>query len=301
MRYPYYLCDVFTEKRFGGNPLAVFPEASGLSDEAMQSIAREFNFSETTFVFPGDARHTRQVRIFTPAREIPFAGHPNIGTACVLKAMGFLGEQHEITFAEKAGTIRLRLSRGTDPLHAELRAPEKLSLGTSLSPELIASALSLQPHDVCTSTHEPQIASVGFPFIFVELQSESALNAVKLHCPGLEAIESKGVVPDIHAYVRLNPDGSSASGVDLQTRMFAPLEGVMEDPATGGANVALAGLLAHLDNKRSGTFQWRAAQGVAMGRPSLLEIQATKQDGAVVETRVGGACVLVADGQFYID
>src|SRR6059058_2312985 len=157
MKYRYYICDVFTERRFGGNPLAVLPQANGLSQHQMQQIAREFNFSESTFVFPARTGHTRHVRIFTPAAEIQFAGHPNVGTAFVLAAAGEFGEINSslsVTFEEEAGlvSVAIRAEKGKI-VSCELAAPQSLSLGKTVRAELVASAVSLNRQDIVTDTH----------------------------------------------------------------------------------------------------------------------------------------------------
>src|SRR5688572_13748492 len=159
MGYRYYICDVFTDTRFGGNQLAVLPEAQGLSDRQMQQIAREFNFSESAFVLPPERGHTRRVRIFTPAAEVPFAGHPNIGTAFVLATTGALGSIDEpitVTFEEKAGLVPIVIDRRAGTLRCELSAPEPLALGKTVSAELLAAAVSLGVDDIVTTTHLPQ-------------------------------------------------------------------------------------------------------------------------------------------------
>jgi trans-2,3-dihydro-3-hydroxyanthranilate isomerase len=291
--YRYYICDVFTDTRFGGNQLAVLPEAQGLSDRQMQQIAREFNFSESTFVLPAEQGHDRRVRIFTPTAEIPFAGHPNVGTAFTLAATGALGRVDgpvTITFEEKAGLVPITIARRNGAIWCELTAPAPLALGPVVSRELLAAAVSLAPEDVITTTHPPQVASVGLPFVVAELRDRNALAHARVHGPGLDAIKALGVVPDVHMYVR------SGDEFDLRTRMFAPYDGVPEDPATGSANCALAALLTGHRPERSGVFTYRIAQGVEMGRPSVLEARSEKRDGEVVWTRIGGASVLVSEG-----
>jgi trans-2,3-dihydro-3-hydroxyanthranilate isomerase len=298
MAYRYYICDVFTNTRFGGNQLAVLPEAVGLSDRQMQQVAREFNFSETTFVLPPERGQTRRVRIFTPTTEIPFAGHPNVGTAFVLATTGGLGSMEEpttVTFEEKAGLVPIAIRRRDGTLWCELSAPERLSLTKTVSAESLASAVSLVPSDVVTKTHLPQVASVGLPFLVAELQDREALARARINPPGFDAIAAQGIRPDILLYTR------SADEFDIRARMFAPFDGVPEDPATGSANCALAGLLSHYDQARDGTFSWRIAQGVEMGRPSVLEASAEKRDGVVLATRVGGASVLVSNGMIDVD
>jgi trans-2,3-dihydro-3-hydroxyanthranilate isomerase len=293
MVYRYYICDVFADTRFGGNQLAVLPEAQGLSDRQMQQVAREFNFSETTFVLPAEQGHTRRVRIFTPAAEIPFAGHPNVGTAFVLAATGALGPIDtalRVTFEERAGLVPITIHRRQGTLWCQLSAPERLSLGKIVPVEVLAGAVSLAPADVVIATHHPQVASVGLPFVVTELRDRSALERARVNGPGFDALVTLGVVPDVHLYVR------SRDQFDIRARMFAPFDGVPEDPATGSANCALAGLLSHCEAAEDGDTSWRIAQGVELGRPSLLEASAEKRGGVVVATRVGGASVLVSEG-----
>ncbi len=293
MRYRYYICDVFTDTRFGGNQLAVLPEAQGLSDRRMQQIAREFNLAESTFVFPAEAGQTRKVRIFTPATEIPFAGHPNVGTAFVLATAGEFGPIEPsiaVTFEEKAGLVPITIQRRAGGLWCELSAPQRLTLGGTVSAETVARAVSLTPDDIVTRTHPPQVASVGLPFLMTELKDRAALQRARVNMDGLEALVAEGITSFIHLYVKSGDD------FDLRARMFAPLGGVPEDPATGSANCALAGLLSHHEAKAGGSFQWRIAQGVEMGRPSVLEARTEKRDGTVVNVWIGGSSVLVSEG-----
>jgi trans-2,3-dihydro-3-hydroxyanthranilate isomerase len=299
MKYRYYTCDVFTETRFGGNPLAVLPQADGLSEQQMQQIAREFNFSETTFVFPARAGHTRHVRIFTPVREVPFAGHPNVGTAFVLASAGEFGEIKSpvtVTFEEEGGLVSVTIHESQGKVAScELMAPQSLSLGKTIPVQLVASAISLDAKDIVTRTHDPQVASVGLPFVIVELKDRSALERARINISGFDALSAEDIMPDVHLYTRVN------DGFDIRARMFAPLSGVPEDPATGSANCALAGLLAHYSEQPNGSFSWRIAQGVEMGRPSTLIARAEKADGVVQATRIGGSCVMVSEGIIQVD
>jgi trans-2,3-dihydro-3-hydroxyanthranilate isomerase len=298
MRYRYFICDVFTTERFGGNQLAVLPEADGLSGREMRSVAREFNYSESTFVARGDDRSTRKVRIYTPTAEIPFAGHPNIGTAFALARAGEFGDIGAgivVTFAEGAGPVPVSVCRDDDGrIYCELTAPQALSLGASVDATRIATALSVGVDDIVTSTHAPQVASVGLPFVIVELASHDALKRARADIPSLERLRDEGIVPDVHAYCR------SGDGFDLRARMFAPLDGVPEDPATGSANCALAALLTHRDERYASGGSWRIAQGVEMGRPSTLYAR-TQREGSVVKTWIGGHSVFVAEGFIEID
>jgi trans-2,3-dihydro-3-hydroxyanthranilate isomerase len=244
-------------------------------------------------VLPAEQGHTRRVRIFTPAAEIPFAGHPNVGTAFVLAATGALGPIDtalRVTFEERAGLVPITIHRRQGTLWCQLSAPERLSLGKIVPVEVLAGAVSLAPDDVVIATHHPQVASVGLPFVVTELRDRSALERARVNGPGFDALVTLGVVPDVHLYVR------SRDQFDIRARMFAPFDGVPEDPATGSANCALAGLLSHCEAAEDGDTSWRIAQGVELGRPSLLEASAEKRGGVVVATRVGGASVLVSEG-----
>lgn len=298
MKYRYCTCDVFTEKRFGGNQLAVLPEALGLSDIQMQQIAREFNFSETAFVLPPEKGHTRKVRIFTPTTEVPFAGHPNIGTAFVLAEIGELGKDKlpgAICFEEKAGLVPIEIQIDINgPTVFELKAPQILTLDVFTSIALLAGALSLNENDFVSTTHPPSVASVGLPFLFAEVRDTSVLARVRINTEAFELL-AKSAVPYIHVYTW--KPGSSK----IQARMFAPLDGVSEDPATGSANCALAALLAHHNPDSSGEFSWRVFQGKEMGRSSLLKVRARKENGCVIASWVAGSCVMVCEGHIDVD
>jgi trans-2,3-dihydro-3-hydroxyanthranilate isomerase len=294
MRYRYYLCDIFTSTRFGGNQLAILPEAQGLNDKQMQNIAREFNLTETAFVFPSEAGYTRKLRIFTPTTEVRFSGHTNIGTAFALATtgeFGTIGSTMQIYFEGKAGVVPVSILKpGGKPLACRLAAPEKLSLGEVVSPQLLAPVISLEPSDIVTETHLPCNASVGLPFVFAELKDLSALQHAEIDLKKLYALAEGGMTPYIHLYIH------SDDNFDLRARVFAPLDGVPEDPATGSANCAIAGILSHYDEAPNGRYKWRIAQGVEMGRPSTLIAEAVKENGKVVKTTISGSCVMVAEG-----
>jgi trans-2,3-dihydro-3-hydroxyanthranilate isomerase len=295
--YEFVTVDVFTDQRFGGNPLAVFPDARGLSDAHMQALAREFNLSETTFVLPpADPANTARVRIFTPRRELPFAGHPNVGTAFVL-ARAAAERRETMTFEEAAGLVPVTILRGVDgqPIGAELEAPHSLSLGDGLPTELLADCVGLDPSDICTEAHHPLVASVGIGFIIAELASREAL--ARAHPDTAAFSEAAGRFPElaahfaVHLYAR-DPDDPAR----LATRMFAPPTGIMEDPATGSANAALAALLVSLAPGEDVTLAFDITQGVEMGRPSRLLAEASKTAEGAVLARIGGDCVPVMRG-----
>jgi trans-2,3-dihydro-3-hydroxyanthranilate isomerase len=296
MKLSFVTADVFTDRRFGGNPLAVVLDGDGLASEQMQSIAAEFNLAETTFVLPPkDPRHTAEVRIFTPRAELPFAGHPNIGTAFVLARLGASYGNvvtEPLAFEEKAGLVRLDLIKEASAVvGARLAAPQPLARGEDVAAEVVAAACSIGVDDIETANHQPGLASCGVAFAFAELRSRSALAAARprpeMFCGRLAADHATGIllyVPD--------RDGD----VDLQVRMFAPLYGVPEDPATGSANVALAGLLASLRAEPDLSVRLRIAKGIDMGRPSLLEASAEKRAGRVTGMWIGGRCVSMMQG-----
>jgi trans-2,3-dihydro-3-hydroxyanthranilate isomerase len=293
----YVTLDVFTAQRFGGNPLAVIPDARGLETEVMQTIAREFNYSETTFVLPpADAASTAQVRIFTPRAELPFAGHPNVGTGYVVATMGSLfgravGEV--LRFEEKAGLVPVRVRRDAGRVTgAELTAPMGLTRGRTLDAASAAACLGLDAAEIVTSSHQPQVASVGLPFLCVELRDRAALAKAS---PRAELFAS--VLPPVGTDAIMLYVGDQARGPGaLRARMFSPLHGVPEDPATGSAGAALSALLADLDPAGDGERRYAIIQGEEMGRPSLLEATVIKRNGTVTETRIGGACAPVMRG-----
>jgi len=297
MKLDFVTVDVFTDRRFGGNPLAVIPDASGLTTEQMQSIAAEFNLAETTFVLPPqDPAHTAQVRIFTPKAEMPFAGHPNVGTAFVLARAGVCHgrkiDGDRLVFEEKAGLVPLDLTReqGT-VVAARLAAPQKLALGDELAPELVAEICGLGSGDIVSASHRPVIASCGNNFVFAEVASRPALARATVRTDLLARHLPMSRAVGIHLYTHANEQG-----VELQSRMFAPLYGVPEDPATGSANVVLIGLLAHFRREPDLTLSKTIGQGFDMGRPSILETTAEKKAGRVVDTFVGGRCVEMLQG-----
>ena len=301
MAFEYTICDVFTSQVFGGNPLAVIHDARGLSQDQMQRIAREFNFSETSFVFPAERGGSRKVRIFTPSREVPFAGHPNVGTACVLASLGQFGSAQQalnIVFEEQAGDVAIQISPTDEGLFlAQIQAPETLQLGASIDPTLIADALEIQPQDLDLSIHPAIEASVGLGFLIVRVGSPQVLAKLQPDSAGFHTLAQFHDSPFVHAYCLAETEHSS---LDIRSRMFAPTDAIPEDPATGSANCALAALLAHYHTDADGDFSWRIAQGVEMGRPSELLAGAQKRAGEVVSSTVAGTTVMVSRGELFL-
>jgi trans-2,3-dihydro-3-hydroxyanthranilate isomerase len=294
MRYKFYTCDVFTTTRFGGNPLAVVLDAGGLTTEQMQLIAREFNYSETTFVLPATQGHTNEVRIFNRKYEMPFAGHPNIGTAFTLATVGALGELAdvtEVTFEEQAGLVPITIQKRQDnTIWCELEAPQKLSVGIRINAARMAAILSLTPDEIIVKTHVPCVASVGVTFVIIELRDLNALQKVRINTVVLAELEAEGIRPSLFTYVH------SQGEFDIRARMFAPLAGTTEDPATGSACCALVAMLTQHHPAQDISLSWRIAQGVEMNRPSRLEARAQKQAGEVTGVWIGGSSVLISEG-----
>lgn len=317
MQRRFVTTDVFTDRLFGGNPLAVVLDAAGLGDAQMQSIAREFNYSETTFVLPPrDAAHTAQVRIYTPRVEVPFAGHPNVGTAFVLaqeRQRQGLPDATSFVFEERAGLVPITLLRevaagtsgsaaGGAVLGAELRAPEALSRRSVVSAESAAACLSLPASAIATQRHAPQVVSVGLPFLVVELDSRASLRAARGNVAAHEALLPLDGADCVFCYARESPAAAAAADAAtvLHARMFAPLDGVPEDPATGSATAATIALLAALDGSARRARQWRIHQGDDMGRPSLLLGRTVPEQGSATAVYVGGRCVAVFAGSLEI-
>lgn len=301
MPYRFYTADVFTDRVFGGNQLAVFPDARGLDEGLMQQIAREFNLSETVFVLPpDDPAHTRRLRIFTPAAEIPFAGHPTIGTAYLLAACGDIplsGEQTGIVFEERVGPVPVSIrARNGKPEFAQLTVAKLPEFGPQPPPAAeLAAMLSLEP-EVLSGLKIPGMVSCGVPFLFVPLRDRDAVRRARLRLDRWEALLSDAWANMVFLFCE---DGERP-GSDLHARMFAPSMGIPEDPATGAAAAALAGFLASADGRPDTALRWVIEQGFEMGRPSILEAEADKQDGRIVAVRVGGAAVVVCKGVLQI-
>jgi trans-2,3-dihydro-3-hydroxyanthranilate isomerase len=297
MKRRYVTVDVFTDRPFGGNPLAVVLDAEGLSTSQMQSITAEFNYAETTFVLPPkNPANTANVRIFTPKAEMPFAGHPNVGTAFVLAHEG-LAQGDKFLFEEIAGLVPMDIVRDKGAVIAtRLAAPQQLAFGEEVTPMLVAEACALDARDIKTDVHPPIVASCGAGLLFVELASRSALAKAAPRAEVFAREFPRERIVGIHLYVRAKEDGR-----DIQCRMFAPEHGIPEDPATGGANVALIGVLAHFDTARDLTLTRTIGQGFDMGRPSIIEACAEKKAGKVTATYIGGRCMPMMSGTLDID
>ncbi|MDC0737320.1 PhzF family phenazine biosynthesis protein [Cognatishimia sp. SS12] len=253
----YFVYDVFTDQAFGGNPLAVIPDATALPEADLPRIAREFNFSETTFIYPPEDRaHTARVRIFTPTMEIPFAGHPLIGTTLALYD---IGEPAEMVLELGVGPLRCWV----EGARASFTTAKALERVADIETALVARALGLSEEDITTTTHAPVLATLGLPFVISELTSRAALARIQTHSDAFREGAARypaGLDFSQFAYVR--------NGQTVDARMFAPLDNIPEDPATGSACATLAALLAEIEGK---DLTLRIHQGDDMGRPSVIE------------------------------
>jgi trans-2,3-dihydro-3-hydroxyanthranilate isomerase len=303
-RFQFLTADVFTDVPFCGNQLAVFPDARAIPEHRMLDVTREFNYSETTFVFPpDDPAHTRRVRIFTPGGEVPFAGHPTVGTAHVLAAIGEIplsGDTTRIVLEERVGPVPVAIrSRNGTPTFAQLSVAQLPEIGPPPPPrEVLAKVLDLHVDDLLGNAWSPQALSCGLPFLLVPVRDRAAVARARIRMDAWKAALEGAWTQEIFVFAH----GGDRTGSHFHARMFAPGLNVPEDPATGSANAALAGYLAARDaqGQRDGTLRWIVEQGFEMGRPSILEVEADVSAGIVTAVRVGGASVLVSEGTMEI-
>lgn len=308
MLIPYHTLDVFTDRVFGGNPLAVFPDATGIPEELLGKVARELNLSESVFVYPPQEGNTRRVRIFTPGAEVPFAGHPTIGTAFFLVDEGLVttppgANRVSLVLEESVGPVQVEVSlEGGRPGRARLTTPgvhEEWPL--PLDPASVAAIVGLDADDIAlhdglegrapTISLEPTFASAGLPYLIVPVRSVEAAGRARLD----EAARRRLLGPKPPATFVYLVAPCDDPGVDLHVRMFAPEVGVPEDPATGSACAALGGYLAQRLDAGEGEASWRIQQGIEMGRPSILELDVRVEDSRPTRVRVAGECVRVAE------
>lgn len=288
-QFRYYTCDVFNDRPFGGNPLAVLTDARDLDAGTMQAIAREFNFSETAFVCPpADPRHTARLRIFTPGGELPFAGHPTVGAAFVLSSIGATPGASQIVFEEGVGPIHVRIERsGGQVVRCTLTTAQTPQKVAAVNQRVrLAAMLGLHSADLASPA---EVWSCGVPFTVIPLATVEALQRARLDRDRWSRLLGEHEGRKVYPIARLDD-------TTWRVRMFAPSLGVAEDPATGAAAAALAGWLVARQPAASGTRRWRILQGEDIGRPSEIMLEADVADGAVAAVRVGGRCVLMTEG-----
>ncbi len=299
--YEFHTLDVFTERRFGGNPLAVLTDARGLTTAQMTAIAREFNLSETVFVMPpDDPAHSRRVRIFTPGRELPFAGHPTIGTAHLLVALGAVPVRdgvNTVVLEEGVGPVSVSVVVDSgEPVSAELTAAQEPETRDAPDAGKLAAALSLSEDDVVTDYMAPAIVSCGVPFVLVPLRDRDAVARAAIDTAAWRSALDGAWSREIFLF-----DAAAARDAEnIRARMFAPSLGVGEDPATGSAAASFAAYLAGYADERDATLRWTVEQGFEMGRPSMLFLTADKRDGKVTAVRVAGSSVMVSRGELRV-
>jgi trans-2,3-dihydro-3-hydroxyanthranilate isomerase len=289
MRRPFVTLDVFTDRRFAGNPLAVVLESRGLEDAGMQAAAREFNLPETVFVLPpADDRHRARLRIFTPARELPFAGHPTVGTAVLL------GQSRggEMVLEEEIGAVRCHVEPlGSDRGFARFdlpKLPERV--GEAADAALIAAALGLAPAELGFAGFVPAVWSAGAAFTFVPVRDRAAVARSR---PDMARwADAVGASLGVFVFCGETEDANNT----FHARMFAPTLGIAEDPATGSAVAALAGLVTHSGAVGDGDHEMRIEQGYEMGRPSLIDLAISIRAGRLVAGAIGGRAIVVSDG-----
>lgn len=293
MRRRFVTLDVFTERRFTGNPLAVVLDADGLDDGAMQTVAREFNLSETVFVRAPTQSHRAAIRIFTPVSELPFAGHPTVGTAVLLACRDDL-RNGEFGLELPIGIVRCRVTtESAEAGHAAFglpRLPEEI--GATADSETIAAALSLTPADIGFGDVRPMRWSAGAPYTMVPL---SGLEAMARCRPDLTHWD-RAFGFDAHSAAYLFCRETIERRNAFHARMFAPRQGVPEDPATGSAAAALCGVIARIEALPDGEHAFAIEQGCEMGRPSRIEAALTIRNRSLVEASIGGGAVIVSEG-----
>jgi trans-2,3-dihydro-3-hydroxyanthranilate isomerase len=290
MKRRFVTLDVFNDRRFAGNPLAVVLQAEGLDDAGMQTIAGEFNLSETVFVLPPlRANNRASLRIFTPKRELPFAGHPTVGTAVLLAILDGGVEKRLLTLEEKIGPVACQVTPQQQQGHAEFVIPA-LPLETAAPPAAanLATALGLNAGDIGFGLYVPSGWSAGVDFAFVPLKSLAAVARAKVDNAQAAAFGVRGIFVFCSEVAE--------AGHDFHARMFAPAFGIVEDPATGSAAAAFAGLLARHAGLKDGDHAFVIEQGYEMGRPSLIELGLTLAGGRLTSATIGGRAVVVTEG-----
>ena len=303
MNLKFYTLDVFSDKVFGGNPLAIFPEADLLSVDIMQSIASEINYSETVFIQkPVSEKNSAKVKIFTPKNELPFAGHPNVGAGYFLIQhpqfiQGYYSKEKMI-FEELAGLVYVSPQYdGQNVIGAEIEAPSMFNTSISIPSSVISRCIEIDEKFLVDDDTPPVVAGVGLDFVIAEVESYEILKKARCNISAFEEADKDFSYGDDFFSLMIFTNNV---GKNIVARVFAPLSGIVEDAATGSACGALGALLAFRNNMLTGKIDFEIHQGESIGRPSYINVSVIKEKGEVIKTSISGKCVLVSEGTFHI-
>ena len=303
MDLEFYTVDVFSNKIFGGNPLAIFTNTDDISTDLMQSIASEVNYSETVFIQkPKNKDNTAKVRIFTPKNELPFAGHPNVGAGFLLSCFPNLipgnYSKNKMVFEEIAGLVNvIPQYNGATVVGSKIEAPNKFHKLETVPTSTIQNCIETNEGSIITSNDPPVVAGVGLDFVIAEVQNEEILNNARCNISAFSEADKNFSYGDDFFSLMIYYRGNQQN---IFARVFAPLSGIVEDAATGSACGALGALLASQNNDRNNKYNYKIYQGEMIGRPSLINVSILKEKGQIKRTYISGECVLVSKGNFFI-
>ena len=303
MDLEFYTVDVFSNKIFGGNPLAIFTNTDDISTDLMQSIASEVNYSETVFIQkPKNKDNTAKVKIFTPKNELPFAGHPNVGAGFLLSCFPNLipgnYSKNKMVFEEIAGLVNvIPQYNGATVVGSKIEAPNKFHKLETVPTSTIQNCIETNEGSIITSNDPPVVAGVGLDFVIAEVQNEEILNNARCNISAFSEADKNFSYGDDFFSLMIYYRGNQQN---IFARVFAPLSGIVEDAATGSACGALGALLASQSNDRNNKYNYKIHQGEMIGRPSLINVSILKEKGQIKRTYISGECVLVSKGNFFI-
>lgn len=303
MDLEFYTVDVFSNKIFGGNPLAIFTNTDDISTDLMQSIASEVNYSETVFIQkPKNKDNTAKVKIFTPKNELPFAGHPNVGAGFLLSCFPNLipgnYSKNKMVFEEIAGLVNvIPQYNGATVVGSKIEAPNKFHKLETVPTSAIQNCIETNEGSIITSNDPPVVAGVGLDFVIAEVQNKEILNNARCNISAFSEADKNFSYGDDFFSLMIYYRGNQQN---IFARVFAPLSGIVEDAATGSACGALGALLASQNNDRNNKYNYKIHQGEMIGRPSLINVSILKEKGQIKRTYISGECVLVSKGNFFI-
>ena len=303
MDLEFYTVDVFSNKIFGGNPLAIFTNTDDISTDLMQSIASEVNYSETVFIQkPKNKDNTAKVKIFTPKNELPFAGHPNVGAGFLLSCFPNLipgnYSKNKMVFEEIAGLVNvIPQYNGATVVGSKIEAPNKFHKLETVPTSVIQNCIETNEGSIITSNDPPVVAGVGLDFVIAEVQNKEILNNARCNISAFSEADKNFSYGDDFFSLMIYYRGNQQN---IFARVFAPLSGIVEDAATGSACGALGALLASQNSDRNNKYNYKIHQGEMIGRPSLINVSILKEKDQIRRTYISGECVLVSKGNFFI-